>query len=100
MSTLQFTERLGYKQKNAIDMLTMGCYQTLWALRNHLEEEKKNLDAQDQLAFDLTKEWMDVDTLPDDDSEREELRQNWRCQRTKCVFHAQHCPHGSTSKKL
>ncbi|WP_304509264.1 BatA domain-containing protein, partial [Anaerotignum sp.] len=32
MSTLQFTERLGYRKKNAIEMLTMGCYNTLWTL--------------------------------------------------------------------
>ena len=37
LSTLQFTERLGYRQENAIHMLTMGCYHTLWALRSHLE---------------------------------------------------------------
>ena len=41
LGTLQFTERLGYRKQNAIEMLTMGCYNTLWTLRAHLEEENK-----------------------------------------------------------
>jgi hypothetical protein len=95
LSTLQFTERLGYRQENAINMLTMGCYQTLWALRGHLEDNKKNLDAQDQMALELTKKWMGIEELPDENEEREELRQSWSCQRTECVFHRQHCSHGA-----
>jgi hypothetical protein len=32
--------------------------------------------------------------LPKDPGERGTLRQEWRCQRTACVFHEKHCPHG------
>jgi hypothetical protein len=37
LRTLAFTERLGYRKEFAIEMLTMGCYNTLWALRKHLD---------------------------------------------------------------
>lgn len=29
LDSLRFTERLGYRKENAIQMLTMGCYNTL-----------------------------------------------------------------------
>ncbi len=38
LSTLQFTERLGYKQKNAVDMITMGCYNTLMTIKTRLDK--------------------------------------------------------------
>ncbi len=41
LSTLQFTERLGYSQKNAIEMITMGCYNTLTTIRERLENMKE-----------------------------------------------------------
>jgi hypothetical protein len=94
LSTLQFTERLGYRQDNAIAMLTMGCDNTLWTLREHLEGQGSNLDAQDQQTLSLARKWMGSETWPDGHTEQENLRQTWRCQRTACVFHAQHCPRG------
>lgn len=96
MSTLQFTERLGYRKENAIDMLTMGCYNTLWALRSHLEKSKKeDLDDFDQQVFALVKKWMGINEFPSNAKEQEELRQKWNCQRTKCVYHADYCPRGA-----
>ena len=100
LNTLQFTERLGYQQENAINMLTMGCYNTLWALRSHLEGQKKDLDAQDQGVLTLTRKWMGIEEWPKDYDERENLRQSWRCRRTECVFHAQHCPRGARPSGL
>ena len=95
LSTLQFTERLGYRKDNGINMLMMGCYNTLWALRGHLEEQKNNLDALDQQVLTLAKKWMGINTWPEDLAEQENIRETWRCQRTACVFHAHHCPHGA-----
>jgi hypothetical protein len=97
---LQFTERLGYRKDNAISMLMMGCYNTLWALRGHLEAQKKDLDALDQQVLTLAKKWMGIDTWPAGSSEQEALRQTWRCQRTACVFHAHHCPHGARPSEV
>jgi len=94
MSTLQFTERLGYRQENAINMLTMGCYHTLWAILNHLEGGKNVFDAHDQQVLALAKKWTGIETLPKETEEREEIRQNWHCQRNDCVFHSRFCPHG------
>jgi hypothetical protein len=97
MSTLQFTERLGYRKQNAIDMLTMGCYNTLWSLRSYLEENENRLDDVDQKVLVLVKKWMGIEIFPDVAQEQEELRRSWNCQRTACVYHAQHCPHGKKS---
>jgi len=95
LSTLQLTGRLGYRQENALAMLTMGCYNTLWAIRSHLEAQKGDLDDQDQQALALARRWMGVDAWPADAAGREDLRKAWRCQRTACVFHAHHCAHGA-----
>ena len=94
LSTLQFTERLGYKQENAINMPTMGWYTTLWALRGHLEPQK-NLDEHEQAVLALTQKWMGIDTWPKKKSEQEQLSQSWSCQRTSCVYQAYHCPRGA-----
>jgi hypothetical protein len=96
LSTLQFTERLGYHKENAIRMLTMGCYNTLWTLRRRLEGQPPgSLDEQDRQALGLVQKWMGIPTWPETFSEQEALRQGWHCQRTACVYHAQHCPHGA-----
>jgi hypothetical protein len=95
LSTLQLTGRLGYRQENALAMLTMGCYNTLWAIRSHLEAQKGDLDDQDRQALALARKWMGVDTWPTDAAGQEDLRQAWRCQRTACVFHPHHCAHGA-----
>lgn len=97
LSTLQFTERLGYRHGNALAMLTMGCYNTLWALRNHLEGQKGNLDEHDQRSLALTRKWMGGESWPPDPAGQEDPRRTWRCQRTACVFHADRCPHGAQS---
>jgi hypothetical protein len=95
LDTLQFTERLGYRKENAIKMLTMGCYNTLWTLRQHLEKQSKDeLDERDQSVLTLTKKWMDIGEWPKAQKDLESLREEWKCQRTACVFHAQSCPHG------
>jgi predicted acylesterase/phospholipase RssA len=100
LDTLQFTERLGYRQENAIDMLTMGCYHTLWALLIHLEGNGKALDDHDQQVLGLVKNWTGIEDLPKEPEELEDLRQNWRCRRTECVYHAQHCPYGKQITKV
>jgi hypothetical protein len=95
LDTLQFTERLGYRKQNAIEMLTMGCYNTLWAVRNHLEESKKTLNDDDQRVLKMTKRWMGIDQWPQDDHDRlEALGQSWECNRTTCIFHTKYCQHG------
>lgn len=102
LSTLQFTERLGYKQKNAIDMITMGCYNTLTTIRQRLEtlqkmdkaEEAKprvvgrsqqQMDEQDKKSLALVNKWM---------SFKEGSETEWVCKREDCVFHQEHCAHG------
>ncbi|MFC1996742.1 patatin-like phospholipase family protein [Chloroflexota bacterium] len=95
LSTLQFTERLGYRQENAIEMLTMGCYDTLWSLRNHLEKTKKQLDEHDQQVLQMIGKWMDIPEWPKDKAQAALLRDNWACKRTACVFHETHCRHGA-----
>jgi hypothetical protein len=97
LSTLQFTERLGYRQENAIKMLTMGCYHTLWALLTHLEGNRKTLDDQDRQVWGLVSKWTGVEGLPKEVEEIEELRQSWQCRRSECVYHAQHCRHGKSA---
>jgi hypothetical protein len=96
MSTLQFTERLGYKKENAIRMMTVGCYNTLWTLRMHLEQKKANeRDQMDNRALDLARTWMGVENWPEDAEELDDLRCNWKCQRKSCVFYEGHCPKGN-----
>jgi hypothetical protein len=99
LSTLQFTERLGYRRDNAIDMLTMGCYNTLWAVRRHLEEQRNRLDDRERQVLALARKWIAVDEWPADAHRRDELRQAWPCQRTACAFYAQHCPHGARQRR-
>jgi hypothetical protein len=96
LSTLQFTERFGYRKDNAIKMLTMGCYNTLWALRKHFEEQAKGLDEQDQIAFQLVKKWMDIEQWPKAAQDVDGLVETWRCQRTNCVFHERYCRRGAS----
>jgi hypothetical protein len=95
LDTLQFTERLVYQKVNAIKMLTMGCYNTLWQIRGTLESQlKDDLDERDQLVLRLLKKWMDIREWPSKQKELESLREEWKCHRTTCVFNAQSCPHG------
>ena len=95
LNTLQFTERLGYRYENALEMLVMGCYNTLWALRNHLEGQKGDLDECDRQALALAQKWMGGESWPPEPAGGEEPHQAWRCQRTACIFHASKCPHGA-----
>jgi hypothetical protein len=99
LSTLQFTQRLGYRQENAIAMLTMGCDNTLWTLREHLEGQGDRLDDHDQQALALTRKWMGDEPWPKGRTEQENLQKTWRCQRMACVFHAQHCARGLAGGK-
>ena len=102
LSTLQFTERLGYRQKNAIDMITMGCYNTLETIKKRLDGLKefddreetdprvkgirqKKMDDQDKRALDLVNKWMAFKKGP---------ATEWICMREECVFHQAHCAHG------
>ncbi|MBI9048118.1 MAG: patatin-like phospholipase family protein [Anaerolineaceae bacterium] len=96
LDTLQFSERLGYRKKNAIEMISMGCYNTLWAMREHLETQKESLDDHDQQVLDMTKRWMDIEEWPQSDQpeQLDPLYRNWKCKRTQCLYHAEHCPHG------
>ncbi len=103
LTTLAFTERLGYRKENAIDMLTMGCYNTLWALRNHLETQGGKRDRQDEQVLQLAKKWMGFETWPElggkDYSEQlETLRQEWRCARSECLFYGTHCTQSKGEK--
>ena len=96
LSTLQLTGHLGYRQENALAMLTMGCHNTLWAIRSHLESQRGLLDDQDRRALALARKWMGVEGWPADAAGKEDLRNGWRCQRTACVFHPHHCAHGAS----
>jgi predicted acylesterase/phospholipase RssA len=96
LTTLSFTERLGYRKDRAIDMLTMGCYDTLWALRIHLEDQAAKRDQQDEQVLQMTKKWMGFETLPDKRGEDyndqlESLRQGWRCTHSECLFYKTYC---------
>ena len=99
LSTMQFTERLGYRKENAIEMLTMGCYNTLWTLQNYLEEGTKYLDERDQVVLKMVRKWTGIEEFPEDGPARDDLQKKWRCKRTVCVYHAKHCPHGAKPKK-
>jgi len=99
LSTLQLTGRLGYRQDNALAMLAMGCYNTLWTMRSRLEAPQDPLDDQDRRALALAQKWMGIDAWPADAAGQEALRQTWRCQRAACVFHPDTCPHGASSPR-
>lgn len=94
LGTLQFTERFGYRQDNAIKMLTMGCYNTLDALREHLQNQPQGeLDDRDRKVLTLLNHW--IDSGPPSPGDPEKSGRSWRCKRTECVFHSQHCLHGA-----
>jgi len=95
LSTLQFTERLGYRHENAVAMLTMGCYNTLSALRDHLEREGDSLDEQERQSLALARKWMGGADWPPEPEGSE--GRAWQCRRTACVFHSDHCPYGGRS---
>ena len=110
LSTLQFTERLGYRQQSGIEMITMGCYNTLWAMRNHLENLKADeLDEQDERSLRLVVRWMGLKDWPRLDragqdgsgiqTQLDALRTSWKCTRKECVFHVRHCLHGAKMNK-
>ena len=101
MSTLQFSERLGYRKEKAIEMLTMGCYNTLIALRRYLEEQKtQDRDPQDQSALGLVQKWMGNTPWPEEAIQQEQFSRDWSCQRTACVYHSQFCIHGASQAKF
>jgi len=105
LTTLAFTERLGYRKDNAIEMLTMGCYNTLWALRTHLEDQGARRDEQDEQVLQMAKKWMGFETLPDKGNENysdqlETLRKGWRCTRSECLFHGTDCKQSKGEKAL
>jgi hypothetical protein len=95
MSTLQFTEHLGYRVDNAINMLTMGCYNTPWTLRTYLDKGSYQSDDQDRRVLDLVVKWTGIEDLPEDFRDRDHLQESWACQRTARIYHQQHCPHGA-----
>ena len=98
LDTLQFTTRLGFRHENAIDAMTMGCYNTFWRLRSYLEgkEHTPEFDEVDRQTLSLARRWMGFEQWPDPEL-REELRERWLCQRARCPFHARHCPHGASA---
>jgi hypothetical protein len=103
LTTLAFTERLGYRKDNAIEMLTMGCYNTLWALRLHLEGQGAKRDKQDEQVLQMTKKWMGFENLPDkkviDYSDQlEALLQEWHCTHSECLFHKTYCQQSKEKK--
>jgi hypothetical protein len=99
LGTLSFTPRLGYSKEKAIQMITAGCYNTLWSVRRHLEEAGGGRDEADRQMLALARKWTGFD-WPDEPSPNaraaalEKLRETWRCQRRGCVFHEAHCRHG------
>jgi hypothetical protein len=106
LSTLQFTERLGYRQQNAIEMIAMGCYNTLWTMRNHLEDlDEEQRDEQDERSLRLASQWMGVEKWPrlknkemdgrQVQAKLDALRTTWQCTRKECLFHPLHCAHGA-----
>lgn len=100
LSTLQFTERLGYKKDNAVQMITMGCYNTLDSLRTRLEDPKQsgkweNMDSQDQRALTLVREWTGKSWQAPDPTAPDKPRPVWQCQRSACSFYKDACLHGA-----
>jgi hypothetical protein len=98
LDTLEFTERLGYTKDNGIKMVVQGCHNTLFALRNHLEQPENILDDQDRRALALARQWMGGQPWPPDTREQLRMRGAWQCTRTACVFHTHHCPRGLSSQ--
>jgi hypothetical protein len=99
LGTLQFTERLGYRQDNAIEMLTMGCYNTLDTLRTRLEAAAwEALDEDDRRVLTLARTWTGDGWQPADPAAPDGGRPLWRCQRTACAFHARGCRHGAAAR--
>jgi hypothetical protein len=94
LNTLQFTDRLGYRKENALQMITAGCYDALWALREQLEGQP-GMDEQDQRVLNMARKWMGGGEWPQDPAGLADLKTNWHCQRTACVFHKQFCAHGA-----
>jgi hypothetical protein len=94
LDTLQFTERLGYRQENAIKMLTMGCYHGLETILGHLASHQDSLDTRDEESLALTMHWMGIQEVPKKKSALAAALRSWQCQRTECVFHAGICPKG------
>ncbi|MFW6063386.1 MAG: patatin-like phospholipase family protein [Chloroflexota bacterium] len=102
LETLQFTERLGFRSEKAIEAMTMGCYNTMWRLRRHLEskEASASLDEVDERALQLARKWMGFKEWPRSEKESEALEGNWQCQRTRCAFHPMHCRHGRRARRV
>ena len=107
LDTLQFTERLGYRKENAIQMITMGCANTLWALRLLLEalSASNALDVQDTRSLGMVRRWMKLNlpaenagAWPSKTADQDAQRGQWACQRTECVYFSQHCKHGAALK--
>jgi hypothetical protein len=94
LDTLHFTPRLGYSKAKATDMITMGCYNTLWTVRRHLEEAHRPLDPTDTNLLAKVQKWTGFE-WPRDSSDLPKLRETWACQRHECVFHQKHCRHGA-----
>ena len=100
LDTLQFTERLGYQKANAIEMLTMGCSDTLWALRNHLETHgDPEPDSLDQQVLERTRKVMGYQPWPKGKKDQEGLRANWKCQQTNCIYYQQFCALGARNTR-
>ncbi len=95
LTTLQFTERFGYRKENAIRMLTMGCHNTLTALRGYLRKQAKSeLEPRDEPAFNLLGEWTGALEPSENGSTGGDAE--WRCRRTACVFHSRFCSKGAS----
>jgi len=104
LGTLQFTERLGYKKDNAIQMITMGCYNTLDSLRTRLEalsesEGGEDLDEHDQRALTLARAWTGELWQAPDPGAPDKVRPVWVCQRTACSFYEHACLHGAKARQ-
>lgn len=100
LNTLQFTERLGYKKENAVQMLAMGCYSTLDGLRTRLEAcDWEKLDGHDQRALTLVRRWTgNLWQAPAQPEASNQTLPIWQCQRIACTFHATACLHGAKAK--
>lgn len=100
MSTLQFTKRFGYRKDNAIAMITMGCYNTLWSLCSHLESRRER-DEHDERALHLVRQWMGIEDWPEKPSydNLRALRKDWTCKHTGCIFYEKHCCYGASPPK-
>ncbi len=96
LDTLQFTERLGYRKENAIRMLTMGCHNTLTALRSYLRKQARSgLEPRDEQALQLIRKWTGDLDQADDGPHDTGASSGWRCLRTACVFHHRFCSKGA-----